>query len=53
MWQRVWQRVFEHLAEDGDNEYAMIDARLIRAYQSSAGANVWLAPSASGLCLTI
>lgn len=34
----VWQRVFDHLAADSDNEYAMIDATLICAHQSSAGA---------------
>jgi len=35
----VWQRVFEHLAEDADNEYAMIDSTTVRAHQDSAGAN--------------
>jgi transposase len=34
----VWQKVFEHLAEDADNEYAMIDATIVRAHQHSAGA---------------
>lgn len=35
----VWQRVFEQLADDGaDNEYAMIDATIVRAHQHSAGA---------------
>ena len=34
----VWQRVFEHLAADADNEYAMIDSTIIRAHQHSAGA---------------
>lgn len=39
-WSRsgVWQRVFEHLAADSDNEYAMLDATLICAHQASAGA---------------
>ncbi len=39
-WSRsgVWQRVFEHLAEDADNEYAMIDATIVRAHQHAAGA---------------
>lgn len=39
-WSRngVWQRVFEHLAADSDNEYAMIDATIICAHQASAGA---------------
>src|SRR3974390_1209650 len=34
----VWARVFEHLAQDADNEYAMIDATIVRAHQHSAGA---------------
>jgi transposase len=34
----VWQRVFEHLAVDADNEYAMIDSTIVRAHQHSAGA---------------
>ena len=34
----VWQRVFEHLAADADNEYAMIDSTIVRADQHSAGA---------------
>ena len=34
----VWRRVFEHLAQDADNEYAMIDATIVRAHQHSAGA---------------
>ena len=34
----VWERVFQHLAEDADNEYAMIDATSVRAHQHSAGA---------------
>jgi transposase len=33
----VWQRIFEHLAEDADNEYAMIDSTLVRAHPHSAG----------------
>jgi transposase len=39
-WSRrgVWQRVFEHLAQDADNEYAMIDSTIVRAHQHSAGA---------------
>ena len=35
----VWQKIFEHLAEDADNEYAMIDSTIVRAHQHSAGAN--------------
>lgn len=34
----VWQRVFEHLAQDADNEYAMIDSTIVRAHQHAAGA---------------
>jgi transposase len=34
----VWQRLFEHLAGESDNEYAMIDSTVVRAHQHSAGA---------------
>ena len=34
----VWERVFQHLAQDADNEYAMIDSTIVRAHQQSAGA---------------
>lgn len=34
----VWARVFRHLADDADNEYAMIDSTIVRAHQHSAGA---------------
>ena len=34
----VWKRVFQHLAEDANNEYAMIDSTIVRAHQHSAGA---------------
>jgi transposase len=34
----MWQSVFEHLAADADNEYAMIDSTIVRAHQHSAGA---------------
>lgn len=39
-WSRtgVWQRVFEQLASDADNEYAAIDSTIVRAHQHSAGA---------------
>ena len=46
----VWQRVFEHLAEAADTEYAMIDSTIVRAHQHSAGAQKKLAktrPSAA------
>ena len=35
----VWQKVFEILAVDADNEYAMIDSTIVRAHQDSAGAS--------------
>lgn len=34
----VWRRVFNKLANDPDNEYAMIDSTIVRAHQHSAGA---------------
>ncbi len=34
----VWERVFGHLADEADNEYAMIDSTIVRAHQHSAGA---------------
>jgi transposase len=39
-WSRtgVWERVFQHLGLDADNEYAMIDSTIVRAHQHSAGA---------------
>jgi len=39
-WSRsgVWERVFKQLAQDADNEYALIDSTIVRAHQHSAGA---------------
>jgi len=34
----IWERVFAALGADADNEYAMIDATIVRAHQHSAGA---------------
>jgi len=34
----VWHSVFEHLAAEADNEYAMLDSTIVRAHQHSAGA---------------
>ena len=34
----VWENLFKVLANDPDNEYAMIDATIVRAHQHSAGA---------------
>jgi transposase len=44
----VWAKVFKHLAADADNEYAMIDATLVRAHQHSAGAHKKTAHRRSG-----
>ena len=35
----VWQRLFEHLAADADNEYAIIDSTIVRAHQRTAPAH--------------
>jgi len=39
-WSRrgVWERVFQALAQDADDEYAMIDSTIVRAHQHRAGA---------------
>lgn len=34
----VWEKVFQHLAQDSDNEYQMIDSTIIRPHQHSSGA---------------
>ena len=34
----VWERVFGVLAGEADNEYAILDATIVRAHQHSAGA---------------
>src|ERR1700749_1930237 len=34
----VWKRIFEHLATEADNEYAILDSTIVRAHQHSAGA---------------
>jgi transposase len=44
----VWARVFEHLADAADNEYAMIDSTIVRAHQHSAGATKKTATKRSG-----
>jgi transposase len=45
----VWERIFAALSSDADNEYAMIDATIVRAHQHSAGAKKGVAtkPSAA------
>jgi transposase len=35
--QGVWQKIFEALSAQADNEYAMIDSTIVRAHQHSAG----------------
>ena len=34
----AWKAVFDHLAKDADNEYAMIDSTIVRAHQQAASA---------------
>ena len=34
----VWEKVFEHLSQESDNEYAMLDSTIVRAHQHAAGA---------------
>jgi transposase len=34
----TWEKVFKHLAQEADNEYAMIDSTIVRAHQHSTGA---------------
>src|SRR3982075_4099547 len=34
----AWKKIFEMLAADADNEYAMIDSTIVRAHQHCAGA---------------
>ena len=43
----IFQRIFEHLAKQPNNEYAMIDATIVRAHRSAAGARKKGAPSKS------
>ena len=37
-WTGVWQRIFDALAQDADNEYCMIDSTIVKAQQPRAGA---------------
>jgi len=48
-WSRkgVWQTLFEGLAADPDNEYALIDSTIVRAHRSAAGARKGGAPPRS------
>ena len=40
----VWRLVFEFLARDADNEYAMSDSTIVRAHQHSACAKKGVCP---------
>lgn len=42
----VWERLFQRLAGDADDEHAMIDGTVVRAHQHSAGAQKKLARTA-------
>src|SRR5207248_10048044 len=35
---RIWEKIFQYLAADADNQYAMLDSTIVRAHQHSAGA---------------
>ena len=32
----VWERIFEHLIDDPDNDYVSLDSSLVRAHQQAA-----------------
>ena len=34
----VWDKLFQHLTGEADNDYAMLDSTIVRAHQHSAGA---------------
>jgi len=34
----IWQKVFEQLAGDADNEYGQLDSTIVRAHQHASGA---------------
>lgn len=44
----MWERVFDHLSADPDNDYLMLDSTLVRAHQQAAtggpGTRLWGAP---------
>jgi putative transposase len=43
----VWHKVFDQLAKEPNNEYAMIDSTIVRAHRSAAGARTKGAQSAT------
>ena len=36
----VWEKVFKHLSDDADNEYAMIDSTIVRAHRPRSGGSI-------------
>jgi transposase len=44
----VWERIFQHLADDADNEYAIIEGTIVRAHQHSTGAQRMARPVCKG-----
>ncbi len=36
--QGIWQKLFAHLSQEANNEYAMIDSTVVRAHRNAAGA---------------
>ena len=34
----IWEKIFKRLADEADNEYAMIDSTIVRVHQHAAGA---------------
>src|SRR5215213_4017818 len=44
----VWERVFQHVAADADNEYAMIDSTIVRAQPSCGLISTRPAPPKTG-----
>ncbi len=43
----VWQKIFEHLSSDADNEYAAIDATIGFCQSALARSTTWFPPSSS------
>ena len=38
---RVWERVFETLTVDQDNQYLMLDSTIVRAHQQAVTGKEW------------
>jgi transposase len=41
----VWEKMFQQLTGEADNEHAMIDSTIVRAHQHSAGAHKKTVPT--------